>query len=61
MRRANNSRFLFWYIRATNISVGVPAAFAELALHTGFVIHKAKVENLAKFNKLNDASINMEV
>lgn len=42
------------------ITVGIPAVFAELSIHTGFVIHKAKVENLAKFNKLEDTNINVE-
>jgi len=27
---------------------GIPAAFGELAIHTGFIIHKARVENLKK-------------
>ena len=31
------------------ISVGVPAVFAELGIHTGFVIWKAKTENISKF------------
>lgn len=30
------------------VSVGIPAAFAELGLHTGFVIWKAKAENCRK-------------
>lgn len=30
------------------ITYGVPAAFAELAIHTGFIIWKAKVENCRK-------------
>lgn len=30
------------------VSVGVPAAFAELGIHTGFVIWKAKMENCRK-------------
>lgn len=30
------------------INVGVPAAFAELSIHTGFVVWKAKVENIEK-------------
>lgn len=30
------------------INVGVPAAFAELGIHTGFVVWKAKVENIEK-------------
>lgn len=43
------------------VSVGIPAAFAELGIHTGFVIHKARVENLAKFKKLDDANINIDL
>ena len=31
------------------ISVGIPAAFAELGIHTGFVVWKAKTENISKF------------
>ncbi len=30
------------------ITYGVPAAFAELGIHTGFIIWKAKVENCRK-------------
>lgn len=30
------------------ISYGLPAAFAELGLHTGFIIWKAKAENCRK-------------
>lgn len=30
------------------VSVGVPAAFTELGVHTGFVIWKAKAENCRK-------------
>lgn len=39
------------YLRVTDlsiVSVGVPAAFAELGLHTGFIVWKAKVENCRK-------------
>ena len=42
------------------VSVGIPAAFAELSVHTGFIIHKARVENLAKHNKLEDATVNID-
>ena len=31
------------------VSVGVPAVFAELGIHTGFVVWKAKTENMSKF------------
>ena len=27
---------------------GIPAAFGELAIHTGFIIHKARLENESK-------------
>lgn len=30
------------------VSVGIPAAFAELGVHTGFIIWKAKTENCRK-------------
>lgn len=30
-------------------SVGIPAVFAELGIHTGFVVWKAKTENISKF------------
>lgn len=31
------------------ISVGLPAVFAELGIHTGFIIWKAKTENISKY------------
>lgn len=34
-------------------SVGVPAAFAELGIHTAFVVWKAKCENFRKYGKVN--------
>ena len=30
-------------------SVGIPAVFAELGVHTGFIVWKAKTENISKF------------
>ena len=39
------------------ITYGIPAAFAELGLHTGFIIWKAKVENCRKnkdYSKLEE-------
>lgn len=36
------------------VSYGIPAVFTELGLHTGFVIWKAKAENMQKFNKSDD-------
>lgn len=35
------------------ISYGMPAVFAELGIHSAFVIWKAKAENMAKWNKDN--------
>lgn len=34
-------------------SVGIPCAFTELGIHTGFIVWKAKAENMAKFNTDN--------
>lgn len=31
------------------VSVGMPAVFAELGIHTGFIVWKAKTENISKF------------
>lgn len=31
------------------ISYGLPAVFAELGIHTGFIVWKAKHENISKF------------
>lgn len=33
------------------INYGIPAAWGELGLHTGFVIWKAKAENMSKYGK----------
>ena len=30
-------------------NVGIPCAFTEIGVHTGFVIRKAKAENIRKF------------
>ena len=35
------------------VSVGIPTIFAELSVHTGFIIWKAKVENCRKFKDVN--------
>ena len=35
------------------ISVIVPSAYAELAVHTGFVIWKSKAENARKYRDVN--------
>lgn len=31
------------------VSVGIPVAFSELGLHTGFIVWKAKTENCRKY------------
>lgn len=31
------------------VSVGIPAVFAELGIHTGFIVWKAKTENISKY------------
>ncbi len=39
------------------ISYGIPAAFTELGIHTGFIVWKAKTENCRKnkdFSKLRE-------
>lgn len=36
------------------INVGLPAAFAELGIHTGFIVWKAKAENSRKFSLGNE-------
>lgn len=39
------------------INVGIPSAFAELGIHTGFIIWKAKMENCRKnkdFSKVKE-------
>lgn len=42
------------------LTTAITCAFAELGLHTGFIIHKAKVENLAKHKVLDSANINID-
>lgn len=44
------------YLNITDLSivnVGIPTIFAELSVHTGFIIWKAKVENCRKFKDVN--------
>lgn len=39
-------------LQITDLSIvgtGIPAAFAELGLHTGFIVWKAKTENIRKW------------
>lgn len=40
-------------IDTSAISVIVPSAYAELGVHTGFVIWKAKAENARKYKDVN--------
>lgn len=43
------------------IVYGIPAAFAELGIHTGFIVWKAKVENCRKnkdYSKLEELEEN---
>ncbi len=42
------------HIDTSAISVIVPSAYGELAVHTGFVIWKAKAENIHKFKEGED-------
>ena len=35
------------------VSVGIPSAFTELGIHTGFIVWKAKVENCRKHKDVN--------
>lgn len=35
------------------VGVGIPAAFAELGIHTAFIVWKAKVENCRKYKDVN--------
>lgn len=48
------------------VTIVCPLVWAELAIHTGFIIHKAKVENLSKWTTDNvvenaNMNINMEI
>ena len=48
------------------VSIVCPLVWAELTVHTGFIVWKAKVENLSKYtgdNAIENASmnINMEI
>ena len=48
--------FLSGYLNITDMSaltVMIPSAYGELAIHTGFVIWKAKVENCRKHRNVN--------
>ena len=39
------------------VSVGIPSAFAELGIHTGFIVWKAKVENMSKYGKKSNITM----
>lgn len=48
------------------VSIVCPLVWAELTVHTGFIIHKAKCENLSKFTGGNvianaSMSVNMDI
>lgn len=38
------------------ISSAIPCAFAELGIHTGFIVWKSKVENCRKYEDVNRLS-----
>ena len=42
------------HIDTSAIYVIVPSAYGELAVHTGFVIWKAKAENVRKYKDVNE-------
>lgn len=37
----------------STLTTAIEFSFGELGLHTGIIVHKAKSENVAKFNKDN--------
>lgn len=39
------------------VSVGVPCAFTELGIHTGFIVWKAKTENISKYGGKNNITM----
>ena len=39
------------------VSVGIPSAFAELGIHTGFIVWKAKVENMSKYGEKSNITM----
>lgn len=39
------------------VSVGIPSAFAELGIHTGFIVWKAKCENMSKYGKKSNITM----
>ena len=47
----------FLELDTSAVSVIVPSAYAELSVHTGFVIWKAKCENQRKYKDVNGGGI----
>jgi len=43
------------------VSIVCPLVWGELGVHTGFVVHKAKVENIHKNLPLENATININI
>jgi len=43
------------------VSVGMPAVFTELGIHTGFIVWKAKTENINKYNQEHIDDLKEEV
>lgn len=44
------------YLKITDLSIiniGLPCAFTELGIHTGFIVWKSKVENCRKYKDVN--------
>lgn len=42
------------------VSVGIPAVFADVGVHTGFIIWKAKAENCRKYGRVRYEDIENE-
>lgn len=43
------------------LSTAISCAFGELSIHTGFVVWKAKTENMAKHSKKGDIDNDIEI
>lgn len=43
------------------VTVGIPSVFTELGIHTGFIIWKAKTENISKYSPTSLGDIKDEV
>ena len=48
-------------LETSAISVIVPSAYAELSVHTGFIIWKAKCENARKYKDVNEGGMDDEL